>query len=312
MVTDFRLKVFRVAAERLSFTRAAEELFISQPAVTKHINELERQLGVPLFVRRSNSVFLTTEGEVLLGYARRILALYADLNDALGDENGEPVGMLHVGASTTIAQYLLPAVLPHFKKRFSQVGVTLTDGNTRQIERMVADERLDFGLIEGIARDPQLHYEPFMEDELVLVTAANNRSITQEEIGVSELAKLPLVIRETGSGTLEVVERALVAQGIPMRSLSVEMQLGSTESIKHYLYGSEAVAFVSIHAVLEELRHNMLRVIDIRDFSVTRNFSFVSRHGHNSRLSNRFKQFCEEKWRNFPGGRSRLSGKEKR
>lgn len=300
MVTDFRLKVFRVAAERLSFTRAAEELFISQPAVTKHINELERQLGVPLFVRRSNSVFLTSEGEVLLGYARRILALYSDL-DALSDDHAEAVGTLHVGASTTIAQYLLPAVLSHFKQRYPQIGVTLTDGNTRQIERMVADERLDFGLIEGVARDPQLHYEPFMEDELVLVTAADNRSVTQEEIALSELTKLPMVIREAGSGTLEVVERALAAQGIPMRSLSVEMQLGSTESIKHYLYGSRVVAFVSIHAVLEELRHNMLRVIDIRDLSVTRNFSFVSRHGYNSRLSNRFKQFCAEEWGNVPG-----------
>lgn len=301
MVTDFRLKVFRVAAERLSFTRAAEELFISQPAVTKHINELERQLGVPLFVRRSNSVFLTSEGEVLLGYARRILALYSDLNDALSDDHADAVGTLHVGASTTIAQYLLPAVLSHFKQRYPQIDVTLTDGNTRQIERMVADERLDFGLIEGVARDLQLHYEPFMEDELVLVTAADNRSITQEEIALSELTKLPMVIREAGSGTLEVVERALTAQGIPMRSLSVEMQLGSTESIKHYLYGSRVVAFVSIHAVLEELRHNMLRVIDIRDLSVTRHFSFVLRHGYNSRLSNRFKQFCTEEWRSVPG-----------
>ena len=301
MVTDFRLKVFRVAAERLSFTRAAEELFISQPAVTKHINELERQLGVPLFVRRSNSVFLTSEGEVLLGYARRILALYSDLNDALSDDHAEAVGTLHVGASTTIAQYLLPAVLSRFKSRFPRIGVMSTDDNTKRIERMVADERLDLGLIEGVARDPQLHYEPFMEDELVLVTAAGNRSIPQEEITVPELAKLPLVIREAGSGTLEVLEQALAVQGISMRSLSVEMQLGSTESIKHYLYGSEAVAFVSVHAVLEELRHNMLRVIDIRDLSVTRNFSFVSRHGYNSRLSNRFKQFCAEEWGNVPG-----------
>ena len=238
---------------------------------------------------------------MLLGYARRILALYSDLNDALSDDHADAVGTLHVGASTTIAQYLLPAVLSHFKQRYPQIGVTLTDGNTRQIERMVADERLDFGLIEGVARDPQLHYEPFMEDELVLVTAADNRSVTQEEIALSELTKLPMVIREAGSGTLEVVERALAAQGIPMRSLSVEMQLGSTESIKHYLYGSRVVAFVSIHAVLEELRHNMLRVIDIRDLSVTRHFSFVLRHGYNSRLSNRFKQFCAEEWGNVPG-----------
>ena len=131
-----------------------------------------------------------------------------------------------------------------------------------------------------------------MEDELVLVTASSNRSLRQEEIAAADLKKLPLVIRETGSGTLDVVERALASRGISLRTLPVEMQLDSTESIKHYLYGSDAVAFVSVQAVFEELRHNLLRVIEIADLSVVRRFSFVMRHGRNSRLCELFKQFC--------------------
>lgn len=292
MITDFRLKVFRAVAERLSFTRAADELFVTQPAVTKHINELEKQLGVPLFVRRRNAVALTPQGELLLGYVRRLLALYAELNDAFAGDGETFGGELAVGASTTISQYVLPAILSRFKKRYPEVRLTLCNGNTELIERMVADEKLDFGVIEGNAGNPQLHYETFMEDELVLVTASSNRSLRQEEIAAADLKKLPLVIRETGSGTLDVVERALASRGISLRMLPVEMQLDSTESIKHYLYGSDAVAFVSVQAVFEELRHNLLRVIEIADLSVVRRFSFVMRHGRNSRICELFKQFC--------------------
>ena len=187
---------------------------------------------------------------------------------------------------------MLPAILSRFKKRYPEVRLTLCNGNTELIERMVADEKLDFGVIEGNAGNPQLHYETFMEDELVLVTASSNRSLRQEEIAAADLKKLPLVIRETGSGTLDVVERALASRGISLRTLPVEMQLDSTESIKHYLYGSDAVAFVSVQAVFEELRHNLLRVIEIADLSVVRRFSFVMRHGRNSRICELFKQFC--------------------
>ena len=292
MITDFRLKVFRAVAERLSFTRAADELFITQPAVTKHINELEKQLGVPLFVRRRNAVALTPQGELLLGYVRRLLALYAELNDAFAGDGETFGGELAVGASTTISQYVLPAILSRFKKRYPEVRLTLCNGNTELIERMVADEKLDFGVIEGNAGNPQLHYETFMEDELVLVTSAGNRSLGRDGMCAADLTSVPLVIRETGSGTLDVVERALAAKGLSLRSLNIEMQLGSTESIKHYLYDSGAAAFLSVQAIREELRHGLLRVIGLSDLSVTRCFSFVSLRGRRSRLVDLFERFC--------------------
>lgn len=292
MLTDFRLKVFRAVAERLSFTRAADELFITQPAVTRHINELEKQLGLPLFTRHGNSISLTAQGALLLEYVRRILALYGELNEAFAGEGDTFGGELAVGASTTIAQYVLPAILARFRRRYPAVRIALSDGNTERIERMVSSCELDLALIEGNATSPLLHYETFMEDELVLVTSASNRSLASEEIAAAELPRLPMVIRETGSGTLDVVERALSAHGLSVRSMRVEMQLGSTESIKHYLYGSEAVAFLSVQSIWEELRLDLLRVVEISDLSVTRRFSFVSRHGQNSRLGTLFKQFC--------------------
>ena len=292
MITDFRLKVFRAVAERLSFTRAADELFVTQPAVTKHINELEKQLGVPLFVRRRNAVALTPQGELLLGYVRRLLALYAELNDAFAGDGETFGGELAVGASTTISQYVLPAILSRFKKRYPEVRLTLCNGNTELIERMVADEKLDFGVIEGNAGNPQLHYETFMEDELVLVTSAGNRALGRDGMCAADLTSVPLVIRETGSGTLDVVERALAAKGLSLRWLNIEMQLGSTESIKHYLYDSGAAAFLSVQAIREELRHGLLRVIGLSDLSVTRCFSFVSLRGRRSRLVDLFERFC--------------------
>ena len=287
MITDFRLRVFRTAAEKLSFTRAASELFITQPAVTKHVGELERQLGVALFLRRGGTISLTPEGERLLGYARRILSLYGELNEAFA-----PDGAVPGGESTTLSQYVLPAVLSRFRKRYADIRVTVADGNTERIERLVADERIDVGLIEGQAARPSLRYETFMQDELVLVTSAGNRALGRDGMCAADLTSVPLVIRETGSGTLDVVERALAAKGLSLRSLNIEMQLGSTESIKHYLYDSGAAAFLSVQAIREELRHGLLRVIGLSDLSVTRCFSFVSLRGRRSRLVDLFERFC--------------------
>lgn len=292
MLTDFRLKVFKTVADRLSFTKAAAELLISQPAVTKQINELERLLGKPLFLRHGNRISLTDDGVRLLEYANRILALYGELRDAFVEEQGAFSGEIRLGTSTTLSQYVLPGLLAKFRKLYPDVRVTLFNGNTEQIERQIADGKLDFGMIEGTASNPALHYELFMDDELVLVTSASNTSFTREEITAADLPALPLVIRENGSGTLDVLSRELSRHGLSLRQLHIEMQLGSTESIKHYLFYSDTFAFVSVQAVLDELAANRLRVVEVGDMELVRRFSFVTAHGQRSRLTDLFKQFC--------------------
>lgn len=292
MITDFRLKVFKTVADRLSFTRAAAELFISQPAVTRHINELEKQTGERLFLRQGNAISLTDKGRLLLDHANRILSLYQQLDDAFAAGSGVYRGEIALGASTTISQYVLPPVLARFKARYPEIGISLYNGNTRQIERMVYEGRLDFGLIEGNATDRSLHYEPFMQDELVLVTSTAHTAWQREEIEPEALKTLPLVIREDGSGTLEVVERALAAHGIGRQDLDIRMQLGSTESIKHYLYASDCFAFVSVQAVLDELAANRLKVVEVSGMPVTRLFRFVTAHGDTGRLNGLFRDFC--------------------
>lgn len=293
MIEDFRLKVFKSVAEMLSFTRAAKELNITQPAVTKHINELERQLSTQLFRRQGSRISLTRQGEALLEYANRILDIYTNLNNEFCSDDREMSGTLKIGASTTIAQYVLPPILASFHHRYPNIAIKLTDGNTYQIERLLTEEKIDFGIIEGIPTNRDLHYSPFRNDEVVLVTSARNDRIGSNEIKVAELRDLDFVVRESGSGTLEVIEEALKARGIALWSLHIDMQLGSTESIKHYLYNSNDLAFVSICAVSEELKHGLLKVIYIEDLQINRTFSFASVHGKQNRLVCLFEEFIK-------------------
>lgn len=292
MFTDFRFLVFKTVAELQSFTKAAAELYITQPAVTKHISELERQIGDPLFVRHGSSITLTPKGVLLLDQTLQVLASYKALNDVIFTETETFEGWVNFGASTTVSQYLLPQVLAQLKKRYPNVHISLFNGNSRQIEELIKNGKLDLGIIEGCSQIPTLHYDLFMEDELLLVTAAGKKSARKKSITLDELKQLPLIIRENGSGTLDIIEQALEKQGFARKDLNIEMQLGSTESIKHYLYNSETFAFISVRAIIDELKEGKLQVVNLPEMPITRNFRFVSPHGQRSKLVETFKQFC--------------------
>ena len=175
MIFDFRLKVFHTVAQRLSFTRAAAELFITQPAVTKHIKELEHQLNVQLFKRNGSSISLTNAGKILLQYAEKISQLYAELETELAQLNDMESGVLHIGGSTTVAQTILPKILALFKKTYPAVNFTFIQANTDVITQLVLGEKIDIAIVEGAAHYPQIAYAPFAKDEIVLVTRANNQ-----------------------------------------------------------------------------------------------------------------------------------------
>lgn len=292
MIVDFRLKVFRTVAQRLSFTRAAHELFISQPAVTKHINELEKNTGKPLFNRHGNNISLTKEGELLLKYTNNILNLYQNLEEELNKLQETISGEVHIGASTTIAQYILPKILAKFKAAYPEMKVSLINDNTLNIETLVSEKKIDIGIIEGSAANPLLHYDPFFEDEIVLTTRADNNKIKEAEIKAEKVKTIPLVMREAGSGTLEVIEKALAKKDIYRNDLQIELALGSSESLKNYLLHSNAFAFLSIHAITEEMNQNKLKIIELKDMNIIRQFQFVCLHGQHATIVDRFKNFC--------------------
>ncbi len=290
MITDFRLQVFDTVARELSFTRAAEELSISQPAVTKHIKELERLLSVPLFRRSGSRISLTTHGEALRPLVRDVLGSYERLSEAISESTGDYSGRLKIGASTTITQYILPEILAQFRRRYSSIEVVLMGGNSEDVLSEVERGVVDVALVEDAHILSTYHYEEFMRDRIVLVSA---RGATRK-IAIEDVVKLPMVLRESGSGTLDVIERELNKCHITRRMLNIEIQIGSSEGIVRYLKSSKCYAFISEAAVKDYIERGELYVVDIEGLNIDRKFRFATLHGNSSRLVELFKTFCKE------------------
>src|SRR5689334_14292571 len=171
---DFRLKVFHTVAKRLSFTKAATELFITQPAVTKHIKELEQYFKVQLFERKGNQIVLTKEGEVMLQYTEQLFTIYRKMEFDLNSFSDHHKGLLHLGASTTVSQYVIPSALAEFHKKYMDVEVKLLNGNTEQIEHALLNNDIDLGIIEGKSKNKGIKYTKYLKDEIVLVSRIDN------------------------------------------------------------------------------------------------------------------------------------------
>jgi DNA-binding transcriptional LysR family regulator len=227
---NFRLKVFLSVAKNLSFTKASNELFISQPAITQHIKELELIYNLRLFERRGSKIMLTNAGNILLHYSEKIFSLHRELDLELGAFNQQSSGILKLGASTTIAQYVIPSVLSGFYQNFKKIKLSLQSGNTHVITQAVLKGELDLGIVEGNLKLKELKYEHFVSDEVVVV--AGSKLKCKSELTFSELMKLPFAFRERGSGTLEVIEFELKKRKIKPSSLNIVMSLGSNESLK--------------------------------------------------------------------------------
>ena len=294
---DFRLNVFYTVAKRLSFTKAAAELYVTQPAVTKHIQELEHQFGMALFDRRGNQISLTSAGNLLLKHAETIMGTYRQLEFDMNDLKGQPGGTLRLGASSTVAQYVIPPVLAGFHEQSADITISLLSGNTEQIEQQLLNKNIDLGLVEGRTHNSDIRYTPFVKDELVLVCRADHPLADRDEITLDELQSIPILLRERGSGSLEVIEHALRGVGLKLTDLTIEMQLGSTESIKSYLGSSRCMAFVSVFAVQDKLRAGILKVIDVQGLSIHREFYSIQLQGVSEGLPDTFMRFARQHYK---------------
>jgi len=289
---DFRLKVFHTVAKRLNFTKAADELCITQPAVSKHIQEIESYFQLKLFDRNGSKIKLTEAGEILLQYTNQLFAIYNKLEFDLNEINHRHSGQLRIGASTTIAQYVLPPLLADFHKKFPDIQVTLMISNTEQIEQALQNKDIDFGIIEGQSKNTSFKYTEFLKDEIVLATRINHPATKKGRIQLDELLTVPFLLREPGSGTLEVIAHALKPLNIKLSQLNIEMQLGSTESIKSYLLHSDCMAFLSIYSILKELKSKEMSIIDVKGLSIERSFHFIQSYGEVEALPDLFMKFA--------------------
>lgn len=293
---DFRLKVFHSVACNLSFTKASRELFISQPAISKHIHELEVRYKTPLFERIGSRIRLTRAGELLFSHTTQILSAYRQLDFEMNLLTDHFSGELRMGASTTIAQYVLPPVLSSFINTFPDIRVSLLNGNSRDIERALQEGKITLGLVEGLAHQNVLHYTPFMKDELVVVAHTGSSLAAYDEITFEQLCTLPLVLRENGSGTLAVLESTLTERQVKLSQLNVLIQLGSTESIKLFLENADALGIISVRAVTRELMAGRLKVIEVEGFRAERMFAFVEPQGQNSGVEENFIRYANQHW----------------
>jgi DNA-binding transcriptional LysR family regulator len=253
-MADRRLQVFHCVAKQLSFTRAAEQLFMTQPAVTFQIKQLEEHFNVRLFDRSHGRIALTVAGRTVLEYADKILLLHEELEKRMGELTGGIAGPLMLGASTTIAEFMLPQILGEFKARYPDVQTRLTVANSETIESRIADHTLDVGLIESPSTLANLNSEVCCEDELVLICAPSHRLARRAAVTPEEVAAQPLVSREPGSGTREFTDRYFRNAGIQPEDIERVMELGSPEAIKGLVETGLGVAVMSRATVTKERR----------------------------------------------------------
>jgi DNA-binding transcriptional LysR family regulator len=274
MLENFRIRVFRVVAHHLNFSRAAEELLLTQPAVTQQIKALEDEFGVPLFDRGGGRISLTPGGVALLPFAERMRELSEEADAAVAGAYGRLGGELSLGASQTIGQYLLPNFVAGFRLSNPAVHIRARSGNTNaMLEALVARE-IHLALIEGPEHRKDLHIEPFMEDHMVLVVPAQHEW-ADREVNVSDLANEPLLMREFGSGSRRVVEQALAAVGLKGKDLKVSMELDSTEGLLSAVEAGLGATFVSRWAVRNQLSLGTMKLARVKGLKLSRKFSMA-------------------------------------
>ncbi|WP_018935070.1 LysR family transcriptional regulator [Thioalkalivibrio sp. ALJ24] len=272
-MADRRLQVFLTVARQLSFTRAAETLHMTQPAVTFQIRQLEEQLEARLFDRNHNRVALTEAGELVRRYAERIFDTYGEMEAALRELKGA-AGALVIGASTTVAEYMLPSLLGAFRRAHPEIGIRLRVGNTVTVVGMVEEGSVDLGIVEASVGQRNLEVQACFGDRLRLVVPPDHPLAGRVQVGVEDFIHAPFICREEGSGTREVIMEYLGQAGYDRNALRGCMELGSPEAIKGAVAAGMGVSVLSEAVVAKELALGELVAIPL-DPALERPISLV-------------------------------------
>ena len=273
-MADRRLQVFHTVAKVMSFTKAAETLHMTQPAVTFQVKQLEDFFNTRLFDRTHNKITLTEAGKVVYDYADQILEHYEKMNSEVRELTGEVTGSLVIGASTTIAEYMLPSLLGAFKKQFEDVNIRLQVGNTDAIVSMVENNMIDLGLVEAPVHNKNLEVDVCRLDEMQVICPLDHPLAKRDKIAIEDLRKYAYISREEGSGSRSVIDSYIREQGFSYSDLKVVMELGSPEAVKMAVESDVGIAIVSRTTLTKELKLETLRAIPL-DPPVMRPFSHV-------------------------------------
>ena len=273
-MADRRLQVFHTVARLLSFTKAAEELHMTQPAVTFQVRQLEEQFNTRLFDRTHNRISLTDAGKRVYDCAERIFELYAEMDNSVRELTGDISGVLILGASTTVAEYMLPALLGDFKDKNPEVTIRLKVANTDGIVSMVENNSIDLGVVEAPVTNKNLVVEKCRMDQLVVIVPPGHDLTNEESVSLEKLIQFPFICREEGSGTREVMIEHMNDEGLNTNDLNVAMELGSLEAIKGAVEAGMGVSILSRATISKELKLGSLVAINL-DPPINRPFSFV-------------------------------------
>lgn len=310
-MADRRLRVFHAVAKHLSFTKAADTLFMTQPAVTFQVRQLEEHFDTRLFDRGQGRITLTPAGVVAFEYAERILALDVELDTRMKEMCGQDSGPLLIGASTTLAEFLLPQVLGEFKARHPAVVPRLFVANSEAVQERVAERSLDLGFIEGDSHLPTLANDFCCDDELRVVCAPRHALAKAVSIPPCMLAEHAYISREPGSGTREVVDHYLQKAGLALDSLQVVMEAGSPEALKGLVATGLGFAIMSRVTVAKEVRLGELVEVALSPPLVRQLSVVYPKERFHSRLLEGFVRFAKQRLAEIQAADGTAGGRER-
>ena len=270
---DFTLRVFYKLAQLKSFSRVADELYITQSAVSRQIKNLEDKLAVKLCLREKEGISLTEEGRILFGYVEKILALYEKATKEIDHFRHSSLNRIIIGSSTTLGEYVLPKIISTFGKRYPEAEIYLRVANTKEILKQLSANAFNLALVEGQFDNPSFIVEKVFEDELSLIVSTQHRWAQTAKINFGELRTEPLIIREEGSGTRRMMEETLIKSGVDFSDLNIKMELDSTEAVKNAVGENLGVSFVS-KSTLIKMPEN-IKIIPITNMELRFNFNLI-------------------------------------
>lgn len=273
--TLHQLRVFAAVARAASFSRAAEELMLSQPAVSMQVKALERGLGVSLFDHRGKRIQLSEAGRELYSRATQIIGLAAETSGAMADLRDCHTGRLRLIATTTVGIYVVPQLLGAFHQRYPDIEIKLEVANwERTCDRLLSGEA-DMA-VAGPHPQSGLRMEPFMRDELVVIAATDHPLADRGRITLEELSREPMVVRESGSGTRAAVEAVFSRRGLPLRRA---MELSRNGAVKQVVKAGLGLAILSRACLSLELEKRQLCLLDVEGFPLVRAWHIITRTG---------------------------------
>ncbi len=291
-----QLEVFLWVAELKSFTRAAKQLYMSQPAVSFQIRALEEELGVKLFWRDEKNVALTEAGRLLYPEVKQMVNHFYKIKSGLEDLKGLRRGQLVIGASTIPGEYLLPLLIGDFRRSYPGIQVSLRIGGSGEVEKWLVDREIDLGFTGVFIAGKEVQCQPWIDDRLVLIVPSGHPWGARQAVSVSELMKEPLIIREPGSGTRRTLEDRLASRDILLGQCNLVMELGSTRAIITAVQAGLGVSVVSFWAAQEPLLLGRVKEVLVEDLNLQRKL-YVARYQNwiNNYATDTFLDFVMEK-----------------